>query len=417
VREHPLVVWGPELSPYLLKLEAMLVHAGLPFRRLPRDGGRITNLRTSRRIARATAAGTALRPPAGDPLDEYPLVPFLVDGRDVLYDSSALAPWIDARSHAAPLVPEDRALRWIARFLDEAFDELGLYMAHHNRWKLAAGNNLRPGVRLAREYGRLLPPLVGPLFARWFERRQVRRLPYLFSVAPAGHRVAGVAPAMTPPSIDGFPPTHDLLEECWQRTLSAMEQILRRQRYLFGGHFTVADASAYGQLSMNLTDGLAARRLRDLAPRTFGWLVSIKTGDHARSAGELSVSAPLAPLLELFSETFAPLMRSNEAAWERFRDQGATVFNEKAFDARECLYDGEMLGRPFRSVVKTFQVRVWRDLRDEWNALGPGERAEVAGAFGGLDPAPMFAQPEPARATADPSQPPAASPAASGVAR
>jgi glutathione S-transferase len=401
VREHPLVVWGPELSPYLLKLEAMLVHAGLPFRRLPRDGGRIRNLRTSRQIARATAARAALRPtaagvPAVDPLDEYPLVPFLVDGRAVLYDSSALAPWIDARSDAAPLVPEDPALRWIARFLDEAFDELGLYMVHHNRWKLAAGNNLRPGVRLAREYARLLPPLAGPFFAGWFERRQVRRLPYLFSVAPAGYRVAGLATAMTPPSLDGFPPTHDLLEECWRRTLSAMEQILRRQRYLFGGHFTVADASAYGQLSMNLTDGLAARRLRDLAPRTFGWLVSIKTGDHARSTGELSIPASLAPLLELFAGTFAPLMRANEAAWERFRAQGATVFNEKAFDARECLYDAEMLGRPFRSVVKTFQVRVWRDLREEWNALDPGARAEVARAFGGVDPAPMFAGSGPA---------------------
>jgi glutathione S-transferase len=391
VREKPLVVWGPELSPYLLKLESMLVHAGLPFRRLPRDGGRFTNVRTSRQIARATAARTALRPPASDPLDEYPLVPFLVAGRDVLYDTSALAAWIDERSEAAPLLPRDPALRWIARFVDEAFDEIGLYMVHHNRWKLAAGDNLRPGVRLAREYARLLPPLTAPLFARWFERRQVRRLPYLFSVAPAGYSAKGLSRAMTPPSLDGFPPTHDLLEECWQRTLAAMEKLLRRQRYLLGERFTIADASAYGQLSMNLTDGLAARRLRDLAPRTFGWLVSIKAGDHAQAAGELSSSALLRPLLELFAETFAPLMRQNEAAYEHFRSGGATVFNEKAFDARASLYDGELLGKPFRSVAKTFQVRVWRDLRAEWSALDAGAQDAVSMAFGDHDPSRMFA--------------------------
>src|SRR5262245_51061575 len=92
------IVWGPELSPFLLKLESLLVRAGVPFRRLPRDGGRLENLRVDRRIAAAKRGRTALRPPRLDPLDEYPLVPFLVTpDDDVLYDSSALAGWLDAR--------------------------------------------------------------------------------------------------------------------------------------------------------------------------------------------------------------------------------------------------------------------------------------------------------------------------------
>ena len=45
------------------------------------------------------------------------------------------------------------------------------------------------------------------------------------------------------------------------------------------------------------------------------------------------------------------------------RAAGETRFNEAAFDAGRALYDGTLLGRPFRSVAKTFQVRVWRDLR------------------------------------------------------
>jgi hypothetical protein len=221
----------------------------------------------------------------------------------------------------------------------------------------------------------------------------VRRLPYLFSVAPEGYRVEGLTRAMTPPAVAGFPPTHDILEEIWQRILAAMEAILRRQRYLFGDRFTIADASAYGQLSMNLTDGIAARRLRDVAPKTFGWLVSIRSGDHAASAGELRLSPLLEPLLEVFAQTFVPLMRANEAAWESLRAEGATVFNEKAFDARTSLFDGEMLGRPYRTVVKTFQVRTWRDLRRQWEALDADAQQAVTRQFGGLSPAGFLATP------------------------
>ena len=42
-----------------------------------------------------------------------------------------------------------------------------------------------------------------------------------------------------------------------------------------------------------------------------------------------------------------------------------------------ALYDGELLGRPFRSVAKTFQVRVWRDLRRDWDALAAADRARL----------------------------------------
>lgn len=386
-------VWGPELSPFLLKLESMLAMAGVPFRRLPRDGTRFENLRLTLLLEIAKKRGTARRPPANDPLDEFPLVPFLVTpAKDVLYDSSALAVWLDERhsSEAGPLLPVEPALRFVCRFLDEAFDEVGLYLVHHNRWKLAAGDNDHPGRRLAREYATQLPPGTGPFFASWFERRQVRRLPYLFSVAPEGDRVAGLEAALTPPSRPGFPPTHRLLEETWERVLGAMEAILSAQPFLLGERFTLADASAYGQLSMNLTDTAAARRLRELAPRTFEWLVAIRDRRHVGSKGEPSLSPLLTPLLGIFAETFVPLMRANEAAYERLRGEGATVFNEAAFDAGLGLYDGELLGHPYRSVAKTFQVRVWRDLRREWAGLDAGSRDRVASLLGRDDAGSLF---------------------------
>lgn len=376
----PCLVWGSELSPFTLKLQAQLRYAGMPFVDLPRDGTRLQNLRANFVIELAKRRRKVRRFPRLDELDEYPLVPFLIDAGDrVLYDSSALARWIDAEHRPAggPLFPEAPAAAFVAQLIDEAFDEFGLYMVHHNRWVLSAATN-DAGARLARENRRMLPPGMQGVMARYFSRRQVRRLPYLFSVAAPGFEIPGMSRALTPPSLPGFPPTHALLDEAWATYLAAMESILTRQPHLLGERFTVADASAYGQLAMNLADPTAARRLRELAPATFAWLQRLYEGDVPRRDGAIRLAPELKALLHVIEQTYVPLMRQNEAAYENARRAGETFFNEPAFDRGRSLYDGALLGRPFRSVVKTFQVRSWRDLRQSWRRLTPGERDEVA---------------------------------------
>jgi hypothetical protein len=186
-----------------------------------------------------------------------------------------------------------------------------------------------------------------------------------------------LAPSLTPPSRPGFPPTHDLLEEIWRRTVDACDAILRERPFLLGERFTLADASAYGQLSMNLTDPAAARLLRERSPTVFTWLESIRDRENLASDGELSLAPVLGPLVDIIVETFAPLMRANERAYVDLHRAGATRFNESAFDAGVSLYDGEILGHPFRSVAKTFQVRAWRDLETQWRALSSDARGEI----------------------------------------
>ena len=378
------IVWGPELSPFLLKLESLLVRAGLPFRRLPRDGGRLETLRVARRIAASKRTRTARRPPGLDALDEYPLVPFLLtpDG-DVLYDSSALAHWIDERhpSPLGPCVPSDAAARFVAHLIDEAFDEVGLYLVHHNRWVIAARDN-DAGARLAAEYRTLLPPGIGPLFARWFARRQVRRLPYLFSVAPPDLVVDGLPASLTPPARAGFPPTHALLDEIWRRWVDGVEHALGAGPYLLGDRFSLADASVYGQLSMNLTDPSAARALRARVPRTYAWLCAIRDRRHAGEAGHFALDARVTPLLRAILDVFPPLMAANARAHTDATRRGERRFNEAAFDRGRALYDGVLLGHPFRSVVKTFQVRVWREIATAWAALPAPARSAVAALAG-----------------------------------
>ena len=368
-------LWGVEASPYLLKMEALLTCGGIEFRRLPRDGSRWENLLTALRLARARRRRTVQRYPRLDPLDEYPSVPYLiVNGNEFQYDSSSVAHWLDDQlgQEATAFFPRDPVLAFVAALIDEAFDEYGLYMVHHQRWKCSA-TDTQMGEYTAREMSRLYPAPLARQIQVKLPRRQVRRCPYLFSVAPEGYH-AEVEPQRVPPSREGFPPTHALLEESWRGYLAAMETVLTEQPYLLGDQFTVADASAYGQLSMNLIDPTTAAALQSSAPRTHRWLLDIRDGKTVQGSTGLHLSPALQPLLAVIMRTFVPLMVQNAHAYQQFLDAGEEVFNEAAFDQGRALYDGELLGHPFRAVAKTFQVSVWRDLRAQWQLLADTER-------------------------------------------
>ena len=377
-----ITFWGLTASPYQLKMQSIADFADLSWRRLPEQGRPLENLRFMRRLGRARTAEAILRFPARVVgMDEYPEVPYYtLDGQSLYYDSSGLALHLDELGHTAhPLLPESATERFLCRLIDEAFDEFGLYMAHHNRWVTSADTNVM-GDMTANEMGRWIPAPVRRNIARRLSRRQCRRLPYLFSVAPPGLD-AGVDSTITPPARAGFPPTHEMLDQAWRSYLAAMEQLLSQQPYLLGERFTLADASAYGQLSMNLVDGRAAELLRELAPLSYRWLCAIRDGDHRGSDGKLEITDSLTPLLQSIAETFIPLMQQNEAAYEGLVARGQDTFNEVAFNRGEALYEGNLMGLPFRSVVKSFQVVTWRELCEQWRRLDSHSRKQLAEHF------------------------------------
>jgi hypothetical protein len=208
----------------------------------------------------------------------------------------------------------------------------------------------------------------------------VRRLPYLFSVAPPDASFADLPSRLRPPQRAGFPPTHALLDEAFARLVAALEPVVAAQPFLFGERFTLADASLYGQLAMNRADSSADARLRRVAPALHAWVDRLAGGEFRghRAGAPLALSPAHDALLEWIAAIFVPLMKQNHDAHERHRANGETRFNEPAFDAGRALYDGVLLGHPFRSVAKTFQVRVWRDLLRAWDALPDDARARLA---------------------------------------
>jgi glutathione S-transferase len=372
-----LKFWGVIASPYQLKMQALADFAGHSWRRYPDQASFIAGVGMMLRLERARKAASIRRLPDWHPsMDEYPAVPFFTeDGEQFFYDSTGLAHYLDHHSecHDRPLIPaEPEAIRFICQLIDEAFDEFGLYMVHHQRWVTSAHTNVM-GRMTATE---MAPSGLRRALARRLSRRQVRRLPYLFSVAQEGFDI-GIKAPLTPPSRSGFPPTHELLDSAWRLYLAAMESLLQQQPYLLGDRFTLADASAYGQLSMNLVDGAAADKLAKLAPTTFQWLCDIRDGRHIGSHGSLYLSDELRPLIAVITETFIPLMQQNLAAYQAALESGETIFNEAAFDQARSLYDGELQGYPFRSVAKSFQVPVWRDICAQWASLPVQDRRDL----------------------------------------
>lgn len=357
--------------------------AGVDYRWLPADGSVIEGLKFNLRVQRLKAGRLPLTYPPRDALDEYPLVPFVFgDDGSNLYDSTAIAQWLDDHhgTDSRRLIPRHPVCEFVARLVDDHFDEFGLYVAHHHRWVTSAKDN-DAGQRVADEMVRTLPALGRRQFASWFARRQARRLSYLFSVASEGYRVEGLPQALTPPSRAGFPETHTLLDQAFERSLDLVENVLRERPFLFGSRFTLADASVYGEFGMNTSDPSAERVIGTRAPTFREWLETLHhQGAAALEDGEEPVPEDirlLAPLLEEIARIHIPLMEQNERAYERYKAAGQTRFNEPAFNRGEALYDGELVGHPFRSVVKTFQVKGWRLLKARYLGLEAAHQAAL----------------------------------------
>lgn len=382
--EKKWVVWGYEASPFYLKVLTMCRCKKLPFRRLPTDGGFRENWRHEFRRQKLISGKLALTWPKMTELDEFPTVPFLFgpDGENI-YDSTSIAHWLDRQAPVTEKTPDltpmaDRALAFVISLIDEYADEFGLYMVHHYRWKVS-GSDTMMGENFAYENRKTFGPLK-KLLEIFVRVRQTYRCPYLFSVAPKGFRLSEKSKTLIqPPSRKGFPPTHDLLEKSYLNLLAAIEPVLKSQPYLLGNRFTLADASIYGQLEMNMADPSATNIIRQQAPETYNWLARIEKGDFSSSdpEGKLAIDSSLAPLLKEISRVFVPLMQQNHKAYLDCIARGETLFNEKAFWKNRSLYDGELDGTPFRAVVKSFQVKTWLELRKQWAALNAAEKKQV----------------------------------------
>lgn len=378
---NKFILWASELSPFALKIESLLQFAGQPYQFLPAEGNRWQNFSIYAQLELAKRDKKAVRFPHDSELDEYPLVPYLlIDEKVFYYDSTGIAQWLDHQGLTGeqPVYGQDQAIAFLVLLIEEAFDEFGLYMVHHNRWVNSVNSNTAEQ-RLSKEFGKMLPGVISYAIGRRFAPRQVSRLPYLFSCADKSIRYS--TKKHQPPALDGFPETHSLLDHAFVQYLDSIEAILKRQPYIFGNSFTAADAAIYGQLGMNLSDPEAEKIIANRAPLTYRWLYRIAKGKHNHEPTSVDhwLDDALKPLLSIIDKTFIHLMLQNEKAFEANRGLPLdSSFNESGFNRGLALYNGELMGSPFRSVAKTFQVRVLTDLQKAWRSLLPEDKEILA---------------------------------------
>ncbi len=352
------------LSPFSMKARLLCRAFEVPTRYTPESGGVLDAARIELSMQGAKRGwGRSLHRSPSD-LEEFPLVPWLFPPTGgFLCDSTEIGLYLERTIDTGDrtLTPTDPATAYVVRLIEEAVDEVGLYALHHMRWVVSARTNGAMAA-LTDEIAGSLGRVPARLFTSQFGPRQVRRLAYLFSVAPEGDARFGDLPkAMRPPSRPGFPPTHALIEAMWERLIDAVDEALGEDRaFLFGAGLTLADASIIGNLGSTLRlDPEAAQRLEDRAPRTARWVREHLDGPLQLSATH-EASSVHRSLVAWAEDCFLPLMRQNAAAHAGRTDE--KLRNERAFDAGRSLFDGELIGHPYRTVVKDFQVKTYREV-------------------------------------------------------
>ncbi|CAD5126888.1 unnamed protein product [Dimorphilus gyrociliatus] len=377
------IILGSELSPFTLKVLNYFSFLEIPHQFYYSQGSFFENIKIQIKKMALVYGKVSLTWPKMGEKDEFPLVPFVFGPNgEALYDSTAIADWLENFSGLFlsktlfPAKGKNAKLDFIQHLIEEFFDDWGLYIVHHNRWKVACLDN-NAGERLGRELKSVIGPF-GFVVDSYFSSRQTRRLPYLFSVAPEGFQIEGAK--LQPPSHEDFPPTHELLEKSFGRILKILEKIFTSRPFLFGECYTLADSSIYGQLGMNLSDVSAANWIAKDAPHTYEWLQHLANLDftYHQESVEPQYFNDLAPLLEEISRVYLPLMDQNEKAYSKFYESGQRLFNEKAFWKNEAIYEGSIDGIPFKSVTKSFQVTTWQVIKEKYQALSAEDRDALA---------------------------------------
>jgi glutathione S-transferase len=210
-------------SPFCLKARICLQVKGVPFRRVSLAVGRVRELRR---------------------LNPLGKVPVLVQGGDVVVDSSRIARYLEARHPEPPLIPAAPEASAYAALVEEWADEALYFIIGAFKW-LNRENRAAALANTVTEMARpLLRPFVGRLLARDVRRRYA-------------------AWGYTADALGDF-------EERMRAHLATLTTLLEGKAYLLGRAPTLADVAVFAQLAW--MQRYAERRLLDRAPVVVAWL-------------------------------------------------------------------------------------------------------------------------------------------------
>jgi glutathione S-transferase len=320
------VVYGTTASYYTGKLEAYLRAKGIAYRLEPFGEANM------RRAARHTG------------VVQVPQVE-CADG-SWLVDSTLILEHFECTRPDPRVTPDDPAVRFVSRLIEDYADEWMWRPAMHYRWSFPETARLM-SAWLAEHAAEKRAP-------EWLKRRYWRRRQYQTFVAGDGVT----------------PETRETVEGAYLDTLAALEPVFARRLFLLGARPTEADFGFFGSMFRHFfSDPAPARILRDRAPGVQEWIARMW---NLRPERFRSLPFPdrvpddLGPLLGAIADVYLPYLDANAAAYAK---------DEKVVQYR-------VGSTAFREPVKPYRVWCRDRLQTELAGLDGDSRAEVERILG-----------------------------------
>lgn len=270
-----------------------------------------------------------------------------------LFDTTPTIAWFEKYYVNCPVIPDDPALAFVARLLEDYGDEWLWRPAMWWRWECAPSRRaLAWRIGSLTKMGSLVTWIVGAQFAR----RQ--RQEWLWK--------------------DGVDRTNAAaVRDMYLEELRFLQPLFEKQPFVLGSHPSIADFGYFGSMFRHFgNDPDPSEVMRRRAPAVYEWLARLWNATAEKLGPEQTWTWPSGdhwqPLLRRIAREYLPYLHQNAVA---FRD------SKKRFD-----FAGERLA--FKCTVTT-HYRVWcrEVLQRSYQALGENDRARVQELFaaqGGL---------------------------------
>jgi glutathione S-transferase len=315
----PLTIYGPEVSYFTGKLEAVVRFMELPYRTVAKGPSEM-----------AGPTGVAQVPGLQ-----------LADDR-WLTDTTPIIAWLDERYPDAAVIPRDPVVAFFSRLLEDYADEWLWRPAMHYRWDYPEGAHHLSRV-LIDEAARHIPL---PAFVKRSLIRNRQRT--LFTKGD------GVTSE-----------TWDHVEKIYLDTLDHLGRILKTRPYLLGTRPSLVDFGFFGPAFRHFAmDPPSARIMRETAPEVFEWVARVWNARDSLTSGELLGHVPddWGPILDSIGSAYLPYLCANAEAWKAGQRQ----------------FDVDIEGAPYRR-IRTARYRVWclEELRRHFDELAEPHQREV----------------------------------------
>jgi glutathione S-transferase len=325
----PLNVYGPEVSYFTGKLEAVLRFMGLPYRPIAKGP-----------VQMAGPTGVAQVPGLE-----------LADGR-WLTDTTPIIAWLDERYPDRGVIPRDPAAAFMSRLLEDYADEWLWRPAMHYRWDYPEGAHHVSRV-LVDEAARHVPL---PGFVKRHLIRSRQRT--LFTKGD------GVTPE-----------TWDHVEKIYLDSLAQLGAIFETRPYVLGTRPSLADFGFFGPMFRHFSmDPPSARIMRETAPGVFEWVARVWNARASVTGGELLEHVPddWGPILDSIGTAYLPYLCANAEAWKAGQSHFVSRARPTGESARRAIASGA--SRSCGATSTSYPNRTSTRSAPDWNRTDVGSR-------------------------------------------